>query len=564
MKNKKITVIDFFCWAWWFSEGFRQQWFKIVRWIEYWKTAIDTHNLNHNLNDEVKNVLDFWADDNSNVEEIDKLENVEIIIWSPPCVSFSTSNKWWKANKSSWIQLIKSFLRVVAVKKHQKKSKLIAWYMENVPNSRNYVCEEYTFEMLNLWKWAESIWKLRTDIALRVKNNWEVLNSWDYWAPQSRKRFIAWEFCETGEFLSPEKTHEKHITLWEVLKLMPSPKLKKTTVTKKIFKDPNYPNLELRGLELTDHFYDTGLYKIEWEMAKYLKTYNYCMWKMSFPENLNKPCRTIMATQSARTRESLILKSEYNREWDWEFRSPTIREISTFMWFPLSYQFTWNQWNKRRQIWNAVSPHLSTALAKAIRKKLWLESINKINFLDLNNNNYEIINLNDFKEKKFDNPKKRIKNARFRRPILKKNNITVDLMNYSSDMRPWESWFVKVFFWTWKDFKQLDINKNHIEFLESYIKENFDDWEEFLWKFHKFKNKEIWLIDINILQNIYEEDLYILNKQNPINIRNKLHDFILKNADNDELISGIDFILKNEIPKTQILIIYCLWKIIFN
>jgi DNA (cytosine-5)-methyltransferase 1 len=35
---------------------------------------------------------------------------------------------------------------------------------------------------------------------------------------------------------------------------------------------------------------------------------------MSFPENLEKPCRTIMATCSARTRESIILKSEYNRK----------------------------------------------------------------------------------------------------------------------------------------------------------------------------------------------------------------------------------------------------------
>jgi len=29
--------------------------------------------------------------------------------------------------------------------------------MENVPNSKNYVEEEYTFEMLNLSKWSESI-----------------------------------------------------------------------------------------------------------------------------------------------------------------------------------------------------------------------------------------------------------------------------------------------------------------------------------------------------------------------------------------------------------------------
>lgn len=50
-------VIDFFCGAGGFSEGFRQQGFKVIKGIDNWQLAIDTHNLNHNLNDTVKNVL---------------------------------------------------------------------------------------------------------------------------------------------------------------------------------------------------------------------------------------------------------------------------------------------------------------------------------------------------------------------------------------------------------------------------------------------------------------------------------------------------------------------------
>ena len=41
------------------------------------------------------------------------------------------------------------------VKKHKKGSILKAWYMENVPNSKNYVQKTYTFEDLNLSNWAE-------------------------------------------------------------------------------------------------------------------------------------------------------------------------------------------------------------------------------------------------------------------------------------------------------------------------------------------------------------------------------------------------------------------------
>jgi len=562
--RNNLTVIDFFCWAGGFSEWFRQQWFNIIKWLDFWQPAIDTHNLNHNLNDSTKNILDFWNEDSSNIEEIDNLENSEIIIGSPSCVSFSTSNKSWKADKSLWIQLIESYLRVIAVKKHQKKSKLLVWYMENVPNSKNYVEEEYTFEMLNLSKWSESIWKKSTDLALKVRDNWWIFNSWDYGAPQSRKRFIAWELCETWEFLSPEITHKKHITLWKILKKLPKTNILKEKIQDKYFTDPNYNNLKVSWKKITDQFYDNWLYKIEWEKAQNLKINNFCMWKMSFPENLKKPCRTIMATRSARMRESLILKSEYSRKWNWEYRLPTIRELSTFMWFPIVYQFVWTESSKWRQVWNAVSPHLSSALAKAIRKKIWLEEIKDISFDELKNNYSKVDNLNTFKEEKFDKPKTRQKNARFRRPILKKNNITVDLLNFNEKTDVWKKWFVKAFFWTGINFKQIEINKNHIEQLEKILEDNVENFAEYKINLEKFFKEEIWELKISNLQKIYEEDLHIENSKNPINIRNSLNKFIEKNIINDDLIKGIDFIPKKEIPKSQLLTMYSLGNLIFN
>jgi len=562
--NHQLTVIDFFCWAGGFSEGFRQQWFKIIKWLDFWQPAIDSHNLNHNLNDTTKNILDFWNEDSSNIKEINKLENSEIIIWSPSCVSFSTSNKSWKADKSLWIQLIESYLRVIAVKKHQKESKLIAWYMENVPNSRNYVKEEYSFQDLNLWKWVESIWKKSSDIALKVKNNWWIFDSWDFWAPQSRKRFISWEFCKTWEFLSPIETHDKHISLWKILKKLPKSNESIDKIENKKIIDPNYNNLKISWKNLTDQFYDNWLYKIEWESAEYLKTYNYCMWKMSFPENLEKPCRTIMATRSACTRESIILKSEYNRIWNWQYRLPTIREIATFMWFPIVYQFVWSEWTKWRQIWNSVSPHLSSALAKAIRCKLWLDEIIELDFSELTKNYNKVNNLNTFKEKEFNNPKKRKNGAIFRRPILKKNNITVDLLNYESKNEVWKNWFVKAYFWTWINFKQIEINKNHIKQLETILENEVENFIEYKINLNNFIEKEIWKVDTKKLQKIYEDDLHIEDKQNPINIRNSLNSFIERNTINDHLVKGIDFIPKNEVPKSQLLTMYSLGNLIFN
>ena len=123
--EKQLQVIDFFCGAGGFSEGFRQQNFKIVMGIDNWVPAIDTHNLNHGLMDEASDILRF----STSVSEIDKVPNTEIIIGSPPCVLFSLSNRGGKMDKALGLSLIESFLRVVAVKKHQPSSKLTAWFM---------------------------------------------------------------------------------------------------------------------------------------------------------------------------------------------------------------------------------------------------------------------------------------------------------------------------------------------------------------------------------------------------------------------------------------------------
>ena len=151
----QLRVIDFFCGAGGFSEGFRQQGFKIEMGVDNWRPAIETHNLNHGLNDSVRDILEF----EKSLEAINNLPDTELIIGSPPCVNFSMANKAGKADKSLGVRLIEAYLRVVAVKKHQPNSILKAWLMENVPNSRNWVREVYSFKDLDLGDWAKSVGK---------------------------------------------------------------------------------------------------------------------------------------------------------------------------------------------------------------------------------------------------------------------------------------------------------------------------------------------------------------------------------------------------------------------
>ena len=52
------------------------------------------------------------------------------------------------------LKLTKTFLRIVAVKKHQPNSVLKAWFMENVVNSKRYLQKSYSFKDLGLQEWA--------------------------------------------------------------------------------------------------------------------------------------------------------------------------------------------------------------------------------------------------------------------------------------------------------------------------------------------------------------------------------------------------------------------------
>ncbi|MEP3890779.1 MAG: DNA cytosine methyltransferase [Hellea sp.] len=522
--QKPMRVIDFFCGAGGFSEGFRQQGFSIVMGIDYWQPAVNSHNLNHNLNDTVKDVLDFWGTDSGDVEEIEKLEDVEILIGSPSCVSFSMSNRAGKADKTDGIRLVESYLRVIAVKKNKKDPSLKAWYMENVPKSRDFIREKYTFSELNLSNWATSTGYKPSDLALEVKG--EILNAGDFGAPQGRKRFIAGEWVETGAFIAPVKTRDKHKTVADIKNHMP--KINAPQDTRSEFKDPNYPNIVLTAQELTDHFYDTGVHQIKWEKAEFLKTNHPFMGRMSFPENEDRTSRTILATRSASTREAILYKSEYDRKGDGEYRLPTIREAASLMGFPFVYQFFGSEGTKWRQIGNSVCPHLSAALAKSVRKKNELKPIldGNLDFLPLKENYKKVHNLNTFQETELSPPKKRPDNARFRRHAFKRGNMTVDLMNYHPDDSGHiaRKWYVTSFFGTGTGYKKKVFTEDELGQIEDLLEAELSEYKEFKAQV----NLAGATVKPSSMQNIYENDLSLEENGNPILILKNLEKLIFQ------------------------------------
>jgi DNA (cytosine-5)-methyltransferase 1 len=505
MKNNKYTVSDFFCGAGGWSEGFRQKGFDMVFSLDHWKPAVDTHLLNHPECICIqKDILEF-----DSPEKIDELiPDTDIIVGSPPCVSFSHSNKAGKADKSLGISLIETFLRIVLWK--QSKGNLKYWAMENVPNSEPYVQDKYTWKELGLPGEGPDL-----EIPTR-----KVLVASDYGAAQNRKRFVC------GDFPLPKKTHEgKEMLIENVFNNLGNPlKERKTDII-----DPTYSKFKLKSNEVYDHFYDTRIPEFEWKKAKRLKEDHGYMGKMDFPERTNRTCRTVMATQSASTREAIIFPASKDSKGNWkDFRLPTIREISTFMGFPINYQFEGNNEGvKYKLVGNAVCPPMSAAIASAILEK---ENIKNPGFIPLKLNQYSSLNLNGREKKeKIQNSKKM--NAKYSRhvPYLKSASLRVELSNRESHFES------ENYIWTsklhWGSGKAaIDIKIENDDFIESI--ESYDNFSRFNKELNNLFNSKIYsneelqkrfclistsnhyspdnlLEDIKkLIENIYPEDHY--------------------------------------------------------
>jgi len=476
--SKQLRAIDFFCGAGGWSEGLRQQGIKVVMGIDNWRPAVETHNINHGLNDTVSDVLSLEGDVDTTIES---LPDTEIIVGSPPCISFSMSNKAGKADKSLGIRLIEAYLRFVAVKKHKKRSILQAWYMENVPNSRHFVKKTYTFADLNLSAWAKKNGKDPKAVALNVQENGAVLCAADYGSPQSRERFVCGEMTKrnatvkVGEFLAPKKTNDPsgYVTLEDIKGKMPKPTEARTSARE--WSDPNYPNLKLKVKDITDHFYDPGVYRSEWESAKFAKVNHPFMGKMSFPEDAKRPSRTIMATRSGSTREAIIYPSEWGHVGDGQYRLPTIREAASLMGFPITYQFTGGEGSKWRQIGNAVCPHMSAAIGAAIRRALGMRPIPpaKLAFTTKHIHDPRILNLNTFAPRSYDKPPQRKAGAKFRRQPFKSGNMTVALMNFdpkvSIGAAVASDWRAVVFVGAGKVYDAVQLGLDDLRALETHL-----------------------------------------------------------------------------------------------
>src|SRR5690606_20125482 len=257
-----------------------------------------------------------------------------------------------------------------------------------------------------------------------------------------------------------------YMTIGMMKKQFPNPYSDKSD---KIILDPQYP-IQISQTLLTDHFYDTGIYQVEWKFSRFWKTNHPFMGKMSFPENEDKPSRTITATRIANSRESIIYRSEVKRIGDGEYRLPTVREAAIIMGFPITYQFVGSENSKWRLVGNAVCASVSRAFAETVLNAYKVRSEAKL-VLQFHPKLEGVQNLNTYTLKCFDSPPTKNRNARCRLQAIKDGNLTVTLSNYKigSDLKEDRKWRTSIQYGTGKGFPIQHVEDGYYRNLESLI-----------------------------------------------------------------------------------------------
>lgn len=403
-------VADIYCGCGGFSEGFRLAGYEIVFAVDKWEPAVITHQANHpnskTVLDDVIRISKLPDDEFHNI-----IPDTEIILGSPPCTDFSSSNKSGNGDKSLGIELIKAYLRIVARKKFMRESILKHWILENVPNVEGYIQSEYNLEELGINKSA--ILKVKYDSS-------RVYNAKYFGVASNRKRYLCGDFPEPIETIKFEKNVR---TVNDILSALTEPD---NNINIKI-KDPNYDFVMNRN-DITDYSYIMELAEFEWKKAERAKQDKGYMGKMSCPEDLNKPSRTIMATISCSSRESMVYHYKENR-----YRIPTIREIASLMSYPINYRFYGkSQGIKYKLVGNSVPPKMAYALAEAINKKYGIKTGMIYKSINFNEDGFYNLNFKKFDIKK-EKPKKSNAKFKYHIPYLIINTYRVELTNYHSD-----------------------------------------------------------------------------------------------------------------------------------
>ena len=320
-----MRAIDLYAGIGGWSLGLKLAGIEVLGSYEWWQPAIDTHNGNHKTSLQTTNIRTM---------DLGVLpEDVDIVVGSPPCTQFSYSNRGGSGNLDDGLIDLERFFAVVD---HLQPK---FWAMENVPRVAKFLETCFAEVESPLYKYRH------------LNPNIKIFDFSDYGCPQARKRCIATNI--PLHEIEKYREKSKKLTLGNVLEALSIPSSEGLVV------DPIW-GVSLPKASVTETEQEEALDAEELRINRDSKIYHPVYNNMAFPDKLDVPSRTVTATCTRVSRESIIVENKEHSG----FRRLTIRERALLQGFPITYQFYGKSFaEKAKMIGNAIPPTFSYILA---------------------------------------------------------------------------------------------------------------------------------------------------------------------------------------------------------
>ena len=322
-----MRAIDLYSGIGGWSLGLRLAGVEVVASYEWWQPAIDTHNGNYG--GKLRPV------DIRTLKLSELPTQIDLVVGSPPCTQFSYSNRGGSGDVADGLKDLVKFLEVVEYLQPKY------WALENGPRVADVLRRGFATPGHLLHRFADL-------------GGWvEVFDFSEFGTAQSRRRCIAGN-VPLG-ILASYRDVAPRLTLGDVVSSLASPNR---------VVDPVW-QVELPFSALTETEFEPALNKEELRMNREAKEFHPIYNNMSFPDDLDSAARTVTATCTRVSRESIVIRDNRSAG---SFRRLNIRERASLQGFPITYQFYAKSFaEKAKMIGNAIPPTFTYLLALSAR-----------------------------------------------------------------------------------------------------------------------------------------------------------------------------------------------------
>lgn len=358
--------------------------------------------------------------------------DIDLVVGSPPCTQFSFSNRGGGGNLEKGLGHIRKFLEVVD---HLKPR---WWVMENVPRTINIV--------RNCFEESGAFFEFS-----HLKPEYFIAKAELFGTPQRRRRALIGNI--DFKALEESEVHEP-ITLRTVVDSLSN--------TGRTIQDPVY-GISMPKSRVSDLAIEESLDAEERRINASLKTSHHIYNRMSFPENEDAPSRTLTATCTRVSRESIIIQDRRDTN---AFRRLSVRERASLQGFPITYEFCATSYGgKIKQIGNAIPPTLSLAVACIVTGRDRSKALE----MKRSDERGEIALADRPKEFVFERKRVYPADRRYRFPIDQFNfgsGVRFELTN-NGLIKAFPAWECRFWYGTSKRILELPLDKRIVKFLDA-------------------------------------------------------------------------------------------------